>query len=81
MFYGSRERGYLKVKSLAKSHIIKKTSVEDFENRPKHSCSFGLSRVDDITDADELEDDLRELRGCLCGTIFSAKSNIDRLLL
>lgn len=42
MFYGLRELGYLKVKSLAKSHIIKKTSVEDFENRPEDICSLGF---------------------------------------
>lgn len=34
-----RELGSLRVKPLAKSHIRKKTLVEDFENRPKDICA------------------------------------------
>ena len=47
MFYGSRDLGYLKVKSLAKSHIGRKTSVEDFENRPEgiFSLCFPVYRM------------------------------------
>lgn len=53
MFYGLRELGYLKVKSLAKSHIERKTSVwNTLKIGPRVFAVGGLSSVVDLTEAD-----------------------------